>query len=217
MTQPPKPPFIIRLLAVFTKLFCQVDQNQIDELPMTGPCIIYANHINFSEVPVIASLLGSRPLSVLAKEESWKNPLFAFIFNRLGGIPIKRGVYDRQAIDLSLKALKENKILFIAPEGTRSGDGKMHKAHPGLVLLAARSGVPLIPLAHFGAEHFWENIKQFKKTKFNIRVGRPIIISQFSEFRDRHRWQYLTDKLMIRLAELLPAKYHGYYENLAAK
>jgi len=57
-----------------------------------------------------------------------------------GGDPIRRYEADLSAFQEAQQALQVGKIVAIAPEGTRSRNGKLQKALPGIVLLAARSG-----------------------------------------------------------------------------
>ena len=49
----------------------------------------------------------------IAKEESWKNPLFNFLFTQWGLIPIDRGMVDREAY---LKAGEQGYLLMWADE-----------------------------------------------------------------------------------------------------
>src|SRR5665254_9697 len=60
------------------------------------------------------------------------------------------------------KALEEKKMLCIAPEGTRSGNGVLAKGQQGVVFLALKNRVPILIVAHYGAENFWHNIKRLK-------------------------------------------------------
>ena len=99
---------------------CRIDRGQLVKVPAQGPLIMIGNHINFLEIPVGIPHLDPRVVTGIAKRESWKNPLFYFLFNQWEGIPIDRGEVDREAFNLALKALEQGKILGIAPEGTRS-------------------------------------------------------------------------------------------------
>jgi len=46
---------------IFT-LLCRVDDTQLERVPLKGPLILVANHVNFLEVPVIYTHLYPRPL-----------------------------------------------------------------------------------------------------------------------------------------------------------
>jgi 1-acyl-sn-glycerol-3-phosphate acyltransferase len=114
----------------------------------------------------------------------------------------------------ALRVLKEGKILVIAPEGTRSGDGRLQKGQPGIVPLAIRSGAPILPIASFGSEVFWHNIKGFSRTPFTMRVGRPFRLKYDGVLPSRDEREMMTTEIMYQIAALLPAKYRGYYSDM---
>lgn len=206
--------FINFSMRSITDAICDVDARELIKIPYHGPLIVFVNHINFLEVPVVASRLEGRNVSVLAKEETWNNPALAFLFNSWNGIPIKRGAFDREAILLSLKAIEKGNILIVAPEGTRSKDGKLRRGLPGIVLLALKAKVPLLPLVYYGGENFWDNISHFQRTKFTIKVGRKFVLQECPNNPDKLVRQQLTDEIMAELARLLPPSNRGYYKNI---
>lgn len=211
-------PFSTRLLnfsfRVIVDTICDIDDTDFNKVPMQGPLILFVNHINFLEVPIIASRMKNRPISVLAKEETWKNPALAFLFDSWNGIPIKRGVYDREAIQRSMEAVSKGKILVVAPEGTRSKDGKLHQGMPGIVLLALKTKAPLLPLVYYGGEKIKSNLSRLKKTDFKIAVGDKFILSDYPETPDRTVRQQITDEIMLELAKLMPMGYRGHYSEI---
>ena len=78
---------------------------------------------------------------------------------------MRRGEADMKALKDAVKALEQGKILGIAPEGTRNKTGKLIRAMPGTVMVALRSGAPIIPVAHWGGENYLKNLKRFKRTE----------------------------------------------------
>jgi len=194
-----------------TRILCRVDDAELDSIPMCGPLILVSNHINFLEVPLVYTHLHPRPVTGYAKAETWDNMLLRPLFNLWNAIPIKRGEADINAIRMGLQALAENKIIAIAPEGTRSGDGRLNKGFPGVVLLGTLSQAPILPIAYYGGESFYNNISRFRRTNFHIRVGRPFIIKQDISLKNRYVRQQIADEIMYQLAMLLPEEYRGYY------
>ena len=199
--------FIRIILAVL----CKIDAGEIKRLPKSGPFILVTNHINFLEVPLLYTRLMPRKLATLVKAETWKNPFFAFLGNLWHAIPINRGSVDRNAVSAALEALSIGEILVIAPEGTRSGDGKLRAGFPGIVLFAVNSGIPIFPLAHFGGERFWKNFRHLKRTAFSVRVGKPFTVGTAHKSLSREERRSVTDEIMRRIAELLPDEQKGYY------
>ncbi len=171
------------------------------------------NHVNFLEAPVLIPHLDPRPIIGIAKRESWKNPLFNFLFNQWDVIPIDRGMVDQNAFRLSVEALAQGKLLAIFPEGTRSKDGCMLQGKPGVVALALRSKAPLLPIAFYGYENFWSNFKRLRRTDFHVAVGKPFYLDTHGEALSRDARQVITDEIMCKVAELLPEHYRGYYKD----
>jgi 1-acyl-sn-glycerol-3-phosphate acyltransferase len=155
-----------------TRIACNVEDSQLNQVPLQGPLILVFNHVNSLEIPLVYTHLLPRPITGLAKVETWDNPILRPLFNMWGIIPVARGEADTAAMRRSLTALENGNILAIAPEGTRSRTGCLQRGHPGVVLLALRSGAPLMPLAFYGGEKFNRNIFRLRRTDFNILVGK---------------------------------------------
>ncbi len=200
---------IYRLL----RIACKVDAHELDKIPLKGPYIIAINHTNFLEVPMIYTHLLPRKVIGIAKKETWKGGFLKWLANSWKGISVDREGYSIDTFRQSRKVLKDGCFLVIAPEGTRSQDGKLRMGKPGVISIALRSKVPIIPIAHFGGEHISKNLRSFRRTKFTFKVGTPIILHPEGK-ADQDNRKYFTDQLMYRLAELLPKEYRGVYGNL---
>jgi 1-acyl-sn-glycerol-3-phosphate acyltransferase len=193
---------------------CRIDAPDLHKIPKSGPLIVYSNHTGQIEVPLLYAHLQPRPLTGIAKVETWDSWFLRYIFDLWGAIPIRRGEADMEAMRKSLEALGQGNILAIAPEGTRNKSGVLIKAYPGIVTLALRSGAPLLPVAHWGGESFTENFKSLKRTDFCIRVGEPFKLDPGKERVTREIRQQMVDEMMYRLAALLPERYRGAYADL---
>jgi 1-acyl-sn-glycerol-3-phosphate acyltransferase len=202
-------------LKCLIRMAVKVEDRELQAIPLRGPVIIVANHINFLEAPLLFSHLYPRPLTGWAKIETWKNPLFAWLFNLYGAIPIRRGEGDLTALAAGLEALNQGKLMAISPEGTRSYVGQLARGKPGVVLLALRSGAPILPVAYYGGELFWKKIFRLRRTHFNILVGHPFTIDAHGQGLSRDVRQEITDEIMYQLAALLPQDYRGVYSNLS--
>jgi 1-acyl-sn-glycerol-3-phosphate acyltransferase len=150
-----------------------------------------------------------------AKIETWDNPILRRLFNLWEAIPITRGAFDKKAFRLGLEALKQGRIVGIAPEGTRSGHGCLQRGNAGVVLLALLSRAPLLPVVYWGGERFWENIHRLRRTDVHIAVGHPFTLDTRGRKMTREIRQEITDEIMFQLAALLPPVYRGEYRNLA--
>lgn len=199
-----------------TRILCRVDDAQLARVPERGPLILVANHINFLEVPLVYTHLQPRPVTGFAKAETWDNPTMARLFDLWGAIPLRRGEVDMQALRRALAALEAGHILAVAPEGTRSGDGRLQRGHPGVVLLAQQSGAPLLPVVYYGGENLRPNLVRLRRTDFHIAVGHPFYLRTEEVKVDRVVRQQMTDEIMYQLAALLPLAYRGHYSDLSA-
>ena len=193
---------------------CRVDKSDLHKVPQKGPVIAYSNHTGSIEVPLLFTELLPRPVTGLAKIETWDGWFLRFIFNQWDLIPIHRGEADMVAMRKSLEALEKGYILGIAPEGTRNKTGAMIKAQPGIVTLAMHSGATLIPVGNWGGENFLKNLKRLKRTDFIMRVGEPFKINTHGERVTGEVRQKITDEMMYKVAALLPAPYRGVYGDL---
>jgi 1-acyl-sn-glycerol-3-phosphate acyltransferase len=212
--------FLVKVLnfsiRTIVRILCKVD-GEFDKIPEIGPFLLAVNHINFMDAPLIASHLHNHPLTVLAKEETWDNPVLGALFSAWGAIPIKRGEVDRDAFTAALNALKDGKILAIAPEGTRSGSGLLKRGYPGIVIIAKKADVPIYPIAIYGGEEFWKNLRRFRRTPIHFSVGEPFYIKGDTETISRDGRQETVDEIMHQIAKLLPPEYHGYYTDTLSR
>ena len=194
-----------------TRMLCRIYDSPLAQIPYLGPLILVVNHINFLDIPVLYTHLQPRPLTGLIKSETWDNPAMAYLFNLWGGIPVRRGEADMEAMHLALAALRQGKIVAIAPEGTRSGHGRLQPGQPGLVTLALHSGAPLLPVVYYGNEAFHSNFTRLRRTDFYFKVGQPFYVRIGEQKATRAVRQAITEEIMHQLAGLLPPDYRGCY------
>lgn len=139
-----------------------------ENIPKAGGYVYASNHRSYHD-PVLISLPVRRRFAYMAKEELFKNPFFGTLIRLLGAFPVVRGRGDTAVIDSSIEKLKKGKNLVIFPEGTRSYDGKVGKGKTGVALIAAKSGVDVIPVGIV-----FEGAKMKFRTKVVVKYGKPI-------------------------------------------
>jgi 1-acyl-sn-glycerol-3-phosphate acyltransferase len=196
------------------RFLLRMDDADLAKIPDQGPLILVVNHINFLDAPVMYTHIFPKPITGLAKEETWNNPGFRFLFNLWEAIPIKRGTVDWEAFRSILNALDKKKIVAIAPEGTRSHDGKLQEGRAGIIPLAQRSGALLLPMVYYGGEDFWPNLKRLRRTDFHIVVGKAFRLKTTEKYVQKEDRQQIMDEIMYCLAALLPPEYRGKYSDL---
>jgi 1-acyl-sn-glycerol-3-phosphate acyltransferase len=191
------------------------DVEGLDNLPQEGPVITAQNHMIFVDT-VIGAALIDRQIVGMSKVENYSNPLVAFLFKWYGTFPVRRGEVDRRALRMALKVLKEGKVLMAAPEGTRSRTNTLQKGKDGLSYIAVKAAAPIVPVAIWGQEKFWEQLRRLRRTKVKVVMGKPFIFEPGEGKLTREQLSQMTDEIMYRLAALLPAEYRGYYSELSA-
>ena len=203
------------VIKFLVNILLRIDDSELEKVPQEGPLISVANHVNFLDVPVIITHLHPRPTTGLVKKENWEHFFFKFLFTVWDGIPIDRDIMDFTAFKKAKQALDQNKILAVSPEGTRTEDGKLIRAKPGIALLTSQVDVPILPMAYWGHENFTRNIKQLKRTPMKIKVGKQFRINFGGKRKSKELMQDVADAIMLEIAKLLPEKYHGVYSDIS--
>lgn len=195
-------------------ILCRIDGAQLDRVPDEGPLIIFTNHVNILEVPIIYTRLQPRPVRGFVAAYRLNNPWLRWLLNLINAIPLRRGEPDIAALRKGIEVLKAGSMVLIAPEGTRSGHGRLQRAHPGIVTLALHSGAPLLPVAFYGSEHYRDNLRRLRRSDFHIVVGRPFLLESGACKVTRAVRREMVDEMMVQLAKLLPPAYRGDYADL---
>jgi 1-acyl-sn-glycerol-3-phosphate acyltransferase len=203
--------FVQRLLV---DIPCKVDASEFKRVPARGPLIAVANHIGALEVPMMLSYLHPRPITGMAKIEAWRNPIFNILYTIYRAVPVRRGEADTSALKGCMDMLSQGAIMAVSPEGTRSHSGKLQQGHAGVVLLAVKSGAPIIPFGHYGGENIWKNLRRLRRTPVKLRVGDPFSIDLHGERLNKDLSQRIADEIMYQIAALLPPFYRGLYSDM---
>src|SRR5207302_2740632 len=108
-----------------------------EHVPADGAAILASNHVSFCD-SIFLPLVLRRRLTFVAKAEYFDDPKTAWFFRAVGQIPIKRegGSASAGALAAATDVLHRGGLFGIYPEGTRSPDARLHKAHTGVARLA---------------------------------------------------------------------------------
>ncbi len=167
-----------------------------ENIPAEGACLICPNHVHALDSAVILTT-QKRQVYFMAKDVLFKNAFIKWLAKIFGIFPVKRGGKDIEAIKTSLRILKKGGILAMFPEGTRQGLAKGVKPKSGAILIAAKSGAPIIPCGVKGS------FKPF--TKVTLNYGKPILIDKDADLNNKEVLDELTTNMMneiIRLSKM---------------
>ena len=186
-----------------------------ENIPEKGGVIIAINHMSHLDTPLLMTNPIRPDITALVTTKYKEKPFVSWFTNTGGGIWINRDIADFSAIRKAAKALDEGLALGIAPEGTRSKNGQLQEGKPGTLMLAVKTGVPIVPAGVTGTESVLRDLTHLRRPHLTVRFGKPFTIPTFergNRSRDLKKW---TRELMLRIAALLPESYRGVYRDQA--
>lgn len=173
-------------------------ERMIDE----GPVILAMNHQSFLDPPM-AGITCERELYTLARNTLFKNPILGKLLPMINVVPIDPKGGDSMALKLSVRILRQGDALLMFPEGTRSKDGQLQPAQPGIGLIIAKTLAPVVPMRIFGSyEAMPRTGKAFQASPITIVLGEPIYFTKADLQGGREVYQQLADRVMSAIAAI---------------
>jgi 1-acyl-sn-glycerol-3-phosphate acyltransferase len=171
-------------------------------VPQVGPAILAANHVSFID-PVIVGVAVSRLVHYMAKEELFRFRPFGWLLRQYQVFPVKRRRADLQAMKRAILLLEQGEMVVIFPEGTR-GDGiHLRPAKPGIGLIAARTGAPVIPVLHRGTEKVLPRGARFPRPyRITVTFGPPLRFAEAQAGESEMEIVAFSQTIMERIAAL---------------
>ncbi len=182
-----------------------------ENIPKSGGYLICANHISLLDAPLVFIQFDRDDVTGLVAKKHQKNPFLRWLVNEFHGIWLNRDEPDTHAIRAARAHLQGGGCLGIAPEGTRSPDGKMHLAKTGVAFLADRCGAPVIPVAISGTDRAFELLRRLKRPSLRIQFGEPFDLPPLRREDRDAALRSNTDEIMCRIAIMLPPQQRGEY------
>jgi len=166
-------------------------------VPRNGGVIIASNHAAYIDPPILGVAL-SRELFFLAKKELFRNRLFGWYMKKLNVIPISREGYDRKGLERSVGLLRKGKALVFFPEGTRSRNGRLKEARPGIGKIALEAGVPIVPAYIYNSRNLIHVL--LKGKKIGVSFGSPIEPAWLRKIpRNKEGYTLIGQEIMRRI------------------
>ncbi|MCK4976536.1 MAG: 1-acyl-sn-glycerol-3-phosphate acyltransferase [Anaerolineales bacterium] len=205
--------FIRFVIRVFFKYFTTLEINGRDKLPEAGAYIIAANHLGVLDPPLVHYFLDRRDVILTIAEKYQRNAFLRWLVRSMNAIYIDRFNADIRALRIVLDRLQQGGVLVIAPEGTRSPSNSLIEARPGGSYLAAKTGLPLFPVAVTGTEdkRVISQLRHLRRPHITIRVGNPFTFPPLERKDRQDTLQRQTDEIMCQIAIMLPPAYRGVY------
>jgi 1-acyl-sn-glycerol-3-phosphate acyltransferase len=189
-----------RLLA---KLFFGFRIVHRERVIQTGPVILATNHQSFFDPP-LAGNAADRAIYFLAKKSLMDVPILGWLLPRLNVIPVNLERGDRSALKALIRVLSAGDCALVFPEGTRTPDGNLQPAEPGLGLIIAKTRAPVVPMRIFGAYDAWPiGGKMRLGPKITIVVGEAIHFSEADlEGSGKDLYTRLSQRVMDAIAAI---------------
>ncbi len=166
------------------KVKCNVINPHHVEPELRHPTIVMCNHSSLYDIPLSMYAFPNHSLRMLAKKELSKIPIvgkgmaaaeFPFIDRKNR----RQAMKDLEAVK---QMLSSGIVMWIAPEGTRSKDGKLGPFKKGAFITAIKAKATIIPIGIRGAY----DILPARTLQFNINqtaevhIGKSIDASKFT-------------------------------------
>ena len=114
------------------------------------------------------------------------------------------------ALEQSLAYLREGKAVVIFPEGTSARQEQMIPAHTGFAMLALRTGVTVLPIAHVGTRRILRTWHSWFP-RVTVQIGTPYVPELPGGMARKAALETVTQDVMQRIAAMLPPEARGVY------
>ena len=181
--------FLFPLMAVFSRRRTW-GREVLDAID--GPVIFAANHLSVADNPAVLlalpwrwrlSLATAASVEVLRARGRGQAFFAALISN---GFPISQtGGSVRGSLDYCARLTGAGWSLLLFPEGMRSDDGAIGRFKPGVGLLAARLGLPVIPVYLQGTDGVVaKGGRRPRRGCIEVRFGPPLRLPPEAKYAD---------------------------------
>ena len=151
-----------------------------ENVPRRGGVLITPNHISNADPPAIG-LAVPRGCYFMANETLFQRPILGALMRWLHGFPVKTNAPDRAALRRAEELLKHNEAVVVFPEGTHSMDGNLQPMQPGVLMLAQRAGVSIVPTIIEGTDSlipYGEEKPRRTGRPVVVRFGKPVTVAE---------------------------------------
>lgn len=142
----------------------------IENLP-DKPCIIMYNHQSSFDIIAFSAALPIEWRAVMKKEVA-RMPFVGWVSKLAGHYFVARdgSSDDTKEVKRIVRELKDGPSVIIAPEGTRSPDGRLLPFKKGGFLIAMMAKSPVVPIVIWGGK----NIRS--KGSYNFNTNKTILV-----------------------------------------
>ena len=194
---------IYHLTRFIAKVFFRFRVIHPERVIEEGPVILAMNHQSYLDPP-FAGIGCRRAIYFLARKTLLDVPLLGWILPKLNVVFVDQEGTDRSALKALIRILRENHGVLVFPEGSRTLDGNLQPALPGVGFVIAKTLAPVVPMRIFGAhEALPRGGGRLRFCPITIVVGEPLLFTA-ADLQGNHRevYQRLSQRVMDAIAAL---------------
>jgi 1-acyl-sn-glycerol-3-phosphate acyltransferase len=173
-----------------------------ERMLQSGPVILAMNHQSYLDPP-LAGTTCDRAVYFLARRTLLNVPLLGWLLPKLNVIPVNQEGIDRSALKALIRVIKTGNAALVFPEGSRTLDGNLQPAEPGLGLVIAKTLAPVVPMRIFGAHKALPRGGGLQFAPITIVIGDPIFFTAADlDPPGKDLYERLSQRVMDAIAAL---------------
>jgi 1-acyl-sn-glycerol-3-phosphate acyltransferase len=167
-----------------------------------GPVLVASNHQSYLDPPLIGNLYKDE-MVYLARKTLF-TPFTRWLYSQWNAIPVDQDRPDMASLKTIIRKLREGKRVVVFPEGSRSLDGQLGEAAPGIGLIAVKSGAPIQPVRISGArDALPRGSARIRFARITVSVGPPIFLSpEERAAKTKDDYDRIAKRIMAAIAAL---------------
>ncbi|MHB8670006.1 MAG: lysophospholipid acyltransferase family protein [Acidimicrobiales bacterium] len=145
-----------------------------ENVPRTGAFVLAPVHRSFIDFALVSGVTRRR-MRYMGKDSLFRVAPFAWLIRHLGAYPVHRGTADREALRRTIEVVSGGEPVVIFPEGTRRSGPRIESLFEGAAYVAARTGVPIVPVGIGGSERALPKGRRLPRpVRIQLVVGSPL-------------------------------------------
>jgi acyl-[acyl-carrier-protein]-phospholipid O-acyltransferase/long-chain-fatty-acid--[acyl-carrier-protein] ligase len=165
------PSDFIRLVGIaLIRAIYRIKSVHLDHVPTQGGVLLLPNHVTFADAFFITAACP-RPVRFVMDEAFMAHRAVRVFVSLFQTVTIRRD-QPREAIRITIEALKNGDLVCLFPEGQLTRTGTLTELRRGFELIARKAGHPLLPLwcdGSWGSIFSFERGRFFKKRPYQVR------------------------------------------------
>lgn len=123
---------------------------------LRGGNLLVSNHVGFADPFWMGSCFWQRRVFFLASEELMTKKFQGALLKGMGCIKIDRNISDIEGVRKAIATVKEGHCLTVFAQGGIDRSGDLTAIKSGAVLIALRTGAPIVPMYTRRRKHWYE-------------------------------------------------------------